>query len=89
MFQMLGVYAEFERPMIVDGVNSGLARARAKGATINCPQHPVNNEGLFHCAQICPALIWCKCLVRLYERMGFALIFKLFRKDLLTCPRHW
>jgi len=32
MFQMCGVFAEFERAMIVDRVNSGLARARAKGA---------------------------------------------------------
>jgi DNA invertase Pin-like site-specific DNA recombinase len=30
MFQMLGVFAEFERAMIVDRVNAGLARARAK-----------------------------------------------------------
>src|SRR5579872_1685101 len=30
MFQMIGVFAEFERAMIVERVNSGLARARAK-----------------------------------------------------------
>ena len=55
-------------------------------------QSTKSRRGLFRGAQICPALIWCKCLVRLYERMGFALIFKLtahlglrywlFRKDL-------
>ena len=31
MFQMCGVFAEFERCMIVDRVNAGLARARANG----------------------------------------------------------
>ena len=30
MFQMLGVFAEFERAMIVERVNAGLARARAE-----------------------------------------------------------
>jgi DNA invertase Pin-like site-specific DNA recombinase len=31
MFQMCGVFAEFERAMIVERVNAGLARARAAG----------------------------------------------------------
>jgi DNA invertase Pin-like site-specific DNA recombinase len=31
MFQMLGVFSEFERCMIRERVNAGLARARAKG----------------------------------------------------------
>jgi DNA invertase Pin-like site-specific DNA recombinase len=31
MFQMLGVFAEFERAIIVERVNAGLARARAGG----------------------------------------------------------
>jgi DNA invertase Pin-like site-specific DNA recombinase len=31
MFQMLGVFAEFERAMIVDRVKQGMIRARAKG----------------------------------------------------------
>jgi DNA invertase Pin-like site-specific DNA recombinase len=31
MFQMCGVFAEFERAMIRERVNAGLARARAKG----------------------------------------------------------
>jgi DNA invertase Pin-like site-specific DNA recombinase len=30
MFQMLGVFAEFERAMIVERVRSGIARARVK-----------------------------------------------------------
>ena len=34
MFQMLGVFAEFERAMIRERVMSGLARARAEGKTM-------------------------------------------------------
>jgi DNA invertase Pin-like site-specific DNA recombinase len=34
MFQMLGVFAEFERGIIRERVNAGLARARAKGTAL-------------------------------------------------------
>jgi len=34
MFQMLGVFAEFERAMIQERVKAGLARARAKGKVL-------------------------------------------------------
>ena len=34
MFQMLGVFAEFERGIIRERVNAGLARAKAKGKTL-------------------------------------------------------
>lgn len=34
MFQMLGVFAEFERAMIRERVNAGLARARADGTQL-------------------------------------------------------
>jgi DNA invertase Pin-like site-specific DNA recombinase len=34
MFQMLGVFAEFERGIIRERVNAGLARARAKGVRL-------------------------------------------------------
>src|SRR5215475_9049479 len=34
MFQMCGVFAEFERSMIVERVNAGLARAKAKGVKL-------------------------------------------------------
>jgi DNA invertase Pin-like site-specific DNA recombinase len=37
MFQMMGVFAEFERAMIVERVNAGLARARAQGKTLGRP----------------------------------------------------
>jgi DNA invertase Pin-like site-specific DNA recombinase len=34
MFQMLGVFAEFERGMIRERVNAGLARAKKKGVAL-------------------------------------------------------
>ena len=37
MFQMLGVFAEFERGMIRERVNAGLARARANGVKLGRP----------------------------------------------------
>jgi DNA invertase Pin-like site-specific DNA recombinase len=38
MFQMLGVFAEFERAIIRERVNAGLARAREKGVTLGRPR---------------------------------------------------
>lgn len=37
MFQMLGVFAEFERSMIVERVRSGLAKAKAHGTKSGAP----------------------------------------------------
>jgi DNA invertase Pin-like site-specific DNA recombinase len=37
MFQMMGVFAEFERAMIVERINAGLARARAQGKILGRP----------------------------------------------------
>ena len=37
LFQMLGVFAEFEREMIKERVNAGLARARAQGRRLGRP----------------------------------------------------
>src|SRR3954451_19645268 len=34
MFQMCGVFAEFERSMIIERVNAGLARAKANGVKL-------------------------------------------------------
>jgi DNA invertase Pin-like site-specific DNA recombinase len=42
MFQMLGVFAEFERAMIRERVKSGLERARAHGKTLGRP--PIEAE---------------------------------------------
>jgi DNA invertase Pin-like site-specific DNA recombinase len=38
MFQMLGVFSEFERAMIRERVSAGLARARASGKRLGRPQ---------------------------------------------------
>jgi DNA invertase Pin-like site-specific DNA recombinase len=38
MFQMCGVFAEFERSMIRERVNAGLARAKEKGVTLGRPK---------------------------------------------------
>jgi DNA invertase Pin-like site-specific DNA recombinase len=38
MFQMLGVFAEFERELIVSRVNAGLSRARAEGKQLGRPK---------------------------------------------------
>jgi DNA invertase Pin-like site-specific DNA recombinase len=38
MYQMLGVFAKFERAMIVGRVNAELARARAQGKTLGVPR---------------------------------------------------
>jgi DNA invertase Pin-like site-specific DNA recombinase len=38
MFQMMGVFAEFERAMIRERVNAGLARARASGKVLGRPK---------------------------------------------------
>jgi DNA invertase Pin-like site-specific DNA recombinase len=38
MFQMLGVFAEFERAMIAERVRAGLARARSEGKRLGRPR---------------------------------------------------
>ena len=38
LFQMMGVFAEFERAMIRDRVEAGLANARAKGVRLGAPR---------------------------------------------------
>ena len=38
LFQMMGVFAEFERSMIRERVNAGLARARAQGKRLGRPR---------------------------------------------------
>lgn len=44
MFQMLGVFAEFERSMIRERVHAGLARAKANGVTLGRPQTIATTE---------------------------------------------
>jgi DNA invertase Pin-like site-specific DNA recombinase len=38
MFQMMGVFAEFERAMIQERVRAGLARAKAEGKQLGRPR---------------------------------------------------
>ena len=44
MFQMMGVFAEFERAIIVERVKAGLSRARAQGKRLGRPTLPANTE---------------------------------------------
>jgi DNA invertase Pin-like site-specific DNA recombinase len=44
MFQMCGVFAEFERSMIVERVNAGLKRARAAGKVLGRPKTDEKTE---------------------------------------------
>ncbi len=44
LFQMMGVFAEFERAMIQERVKAGLARARAQGKTLGRPRVHVSME---------------------------------------------
>jgi DNA invertase Pin-like site-specific DNA recombinase len=40
MFQMMGVFAEFERSMIQERVRAGLARAKEEGKQLGRPERP-------------------------------------------------
>jgi DNA invertase Pin-like site-specific DNA recombinase len=44
MFQMCGVFAQFERSMIVSRVNAGLKRARANGKILGRPKIAASTE---------------------------------------------
>jgi DNA invertase Pin-like site-specific DNA recombinase len=44
MFQMMGVFAEFERAMIQERVRAGLARARSEGKKLGRPPIPAELE---------------------------------------------
>ena len=44
LFQMTGVFAEFERAMIQERVKAGLERARAQGKTLGRPKVPPKAE---------------------------------------------
>jgi DNA invertase Pin-like site-specific DNA recombinase len=45
MYQMLGVFAEFERSMIQERVKAGLERAKAKGVQLGRPRLPERKRG--------------------------------------------
>lgn len=44
MFQMMGVFAEFERAMIVERVKAGLSRARSQGKRLGRPSLSAEKE---------------------------------------------
>jgi DNA invertase Pin-like site-specific DNA recombinase len=44
MFQMMGVFAEFERSMIQERVRAGLRRAKAEGKQLGRPRIPADLE---------------------------------------------
>ena len=46
MFQMMGVFAEFERSMIHERVMAGLARARAEGTQLGRPAKVAGNAAM-------------------------------------------
>jgi len=48
MFQMAGVFAEFERSMIQERVRAGLERARAQGKVLGRPKVSPRTECLIH-----------------------------------------
>jgi DNA invertase Pin-like site-specific DNA recombinase len=48
MFQMMGVFAEFERSMISERVKSGLARAKSNGKTLGRPKVSPDIEAQIH-----------------------------------------
>jgi DNA invertase Pin-like site-specific DNA recombinase len=49
MYQMMGVFAEFERSMIQERVKAGLARARSQGKTLGRPKvSPEVEEQILH-----------------------------------------
>ena len=50
MFQMLGVFSEFERAMIVERVRTGLARARAQGKRLGRPTVAPSTEAAIRAA---------------------------------------
>ncbi len=44
LFQMMGVFAEFERAMIQERISAGLQRAKAEGKKLGRPRIPVETE---------------------------------------------
>jgi DNA invertase Pin-like site-specific DNA recombinase len=50
MFQMMGVFAEFERAMIQERIRAGLARAKDEGKTLGRPRVPEKVESAIRAA---------------------------------------
>jgi DNA invertase Pin-like site-specific DNA recombinase len=54
LFQMMGVFAEFERSMIQERVRAGLARARSEGKRLGRPTIPQEKEAAIRAALAVP-----------------------------------
>ena len=54
MFQMMGVFAEFERAMIQERVRAGLARAKSEGKRLGRPPLPADTEKAIRAALNAP-----------------------------------
>ena len=75
MFQMMGVFAEFERSMIRERVNAGIARAKAGGKHCGRPFIDTKLEGRIRAALAAP------------DRPGLHKIAKQFRVGTGTVQR--
>jgi DNA invertase Pin-like site-specific DNA recombinase len=53
MFQMMGVFAEFERSMIRERVNAGIARAKAGGKSLRSALHRHQAGRAYPCRSGC------------------------------------
>ena len=51
LFQMMGVFAEFERAMIQERVHAGLARARKEGKRLGRPRISIETEKVIRAAR--------------------------------------
>src|SRR5262245_25443586 len=75
LFQMMGVFAEFERSMIQERVRAGLARARSEGKRLGRPTIPQEKEDAIRAALSQPG------------RPGVRVIAKQFGVDPSTVQR--
>ena len=75
LFQMMGVFAEFERSMIRERVRAGLARARSEGKRLGRPTIPQEKEDAIRAALSQPG------------RPGVRVIAKQFGVDPSTVQR--
>lgn len=78
MFQMLGIFAEFERAMIVERIKAGLVRARAGGKAIGRKRLPPEKEAvviglLRDGVGVCRVAVTAKCGVSAVQRIRGAL----------------
>jgi Resolvase, N terminal domain len=67
MFQMMGVFAEFERAMIQERVRAGLARARSEGKRLGRPPIPAKMEAAIRAALPSRDALGCARLQRALE----------------------